>query len=352
MFFYQSYDSFRLDKPSIQSVSWNQSGFTEKPATLCCQFRSKNLRKLWHNIVVPPLIAIAKRAQYEEALKNKNSSNGNGSKIVDVNEDDDPPYIDYKRATEEFLRRLFTELIGTMILTTMIGANLLEARLKLITGDVASFNNGLVILFLIYPLGGISGAHFNPVVTFAFTLRRVFPRTWLPFYVLSQFVGSIFGGLLIRALFGGQYASLATNSVDVSTSTLANGLKWEIFLTFCLVFTVLQTATKSAIIGSQAAIAVGSVLAVTSLISGKNSTGSMNPWRTLGPSIINNSPDNRRSLWIHIVGPILGSFLSYFAASFVQGFRRQVDEVSAAFGQALNAAPDDADRSALKMVIF
>lgn len=316
------------------------------------EFWRMNLRKLWHNIVVPPLVATAKRAQYEEALKRENSSNNNNPNFVNLNEDDDPPYIDYGRATEEFLRRLFTELIGTMILTTMLGANLLEARLKLITGDVASFNNGLVILFLIYPLGGISGAHFNPVVTFAFTLRRVFPRTWLPFYAISQFVGSIIGGLLIRALFGGQYASLGTNSVDVEISTVANGFKWEIFLTFCLVFTILQTATKSAIIGSQAAIAVGSVLAITSLISGTNSTGSMNPWRTLGPAVVNNSPDNRHSLWIHIVGPLLGSLLSYVAASFVQGFRRQIDEVSAAFGQALNAAPDDADRSALKMVVF
>jgi aquaporin Z len=218
--------------------------------------------------------------------------------------------------------------------------------------ESAAFSTGITKLFLIYTLGGISGAHLNPVITLGFTLRQVFPWVWLPFYWLVQFVGSITAGLLIRGLFGGQYAALGTNSVDTLTSTVANGFKWEIFLTFCLVFVILQTATKSAIIGSQAAIAVGAALAVDSLIGGTKSTASMNPWRTLGPSIINNSPDDRHSLWIFIVGPLLGSLLAYMAVSLVQGFGPKVNEITSAHGEALNAEPDDADRNALKVLVF
>jgi aquaporin Z len=315
-------------------------------------FWPRYLRKAWRYIVVPPLIATAKRLQREEVSREENNNNNNGNDDPNENEDDEEFHIDYKRATVEFFQRLFTEFIGTMILTTILGADLLESRLGLISAETAAFNNGLVILFLIYPLGGISGAHFNPVVTLTFTLRRVFPLTWLPLYALSQFGGSIAGGLLIRGLFDGQYASLGTSSVSTLTSTVLNGLKWEVFLTFSLVFVILQTATKAAIIGSQAAIAVGAVLAVESLIGGTESTASMNPWRTLGPSIINNSPDDRRSLWVFIVGPLLGSLLAFIAVSLVQGFGTKKNEITSAHGEALNGEPDDADRETRKGLVL
>jgi aquaporin Z len=333
----------------ISQLNKTSSPAPELSVPLFYQFWRRYLRKAWHYIVVPPIIATAKRLQREEVSREeKNNNNGNN----DPNENEEDFHIDYTRATQEFFQRLFTEFIGTMILTTIIGANLLESRLGLITNAAAAFNNGLVFVFLIYPLGGISGAHFNPVVTLTFTMRRVFPLTWLVFYALSQFVGSIVGGLLIRGLFSGQYASLGTNSIDTSTSTVANGFKWEIFLTFCLVFVILQTATKSAVIGSQAAIAVGGVLAVDSLIGGPESTASMNPWRTLGPSIINNSPDDRHSLWIFIVGPLVGSLLAYLVVSLVKGFGTTENEITSAHGEALNNEPDDADRGSPKRLVF
>ena len=298
------------------------------------------------------MVATAKRLQREEVSREENHNNNNTVGDDDPDEDEEEFHIDYKRATAEFFRRLFTEFIGTMILTTIIGANLLEARLGLLTPETAAFNNGLVILFLIYPLGGISGAHFNPVVTLTFTMRRVFPLTWLPFYTLAQFGGSIAAGLLIRGLFGGENASLGTSSVDTTVSTVLNGFKWEIFLTFCLVFVILQTATKAAVIGSQAAIAVGSVLAVESLIGGPKSTASMNPWRSLGPAIINNAPDERHSLWIYIAGPLLGSFLAYLAVSLVQGFGTKKNEITSAHGEALNAEPAAGDADTSRGVVY
>ena len=332
----------------------HRNGIQEGSVPFFYYFWRRYVRKAWRYIVVPPLIATAKRLQREEVSReeshnnnNNNNHNNTNSGNDDPNEDEEEFQIDYKRATVEFFRRLFTEFIGTMILTTFLGANLLEARLGLITAETASFNNGLVVLFLIYTLGGISGAHFNPVVTLTFTMRRVFPWTWLLFYSLSQFGGSIAAGLLIRGLFGGQYASLGTNSVDTGMSTVANGFKWEIFLTFCLVFVILQTATKAAIIGSQAAIAVGSVLAVLSLIGGPESTASMNPFRTLGPSIVNNSPDDRHSLWIYMVGPLLGALVAYLVVSLIQGFGPKLNEITSAHGEALNGEPvaDDVDSS-------
>jgi aquaporin Z len=310
----------------------NRTTFTEELVAYFDQFWRRYLRKVWRYIVVPPLIATAKRLQHEEVLK-KESNNNN------PNEAEEEFQIDYKCATGEFFHRLFTEFVGTLILTSVSGAALLESRLHLINAESAAFSFGLTKLFLIYTLGGISGAHFNPVITMGFTFRRVFPWTWVPFYWLVQFVGSITAGLLIRGLFGGQYAALGTNSVNTLTSTVANGFKWEIFLTFCLLFVVLQTATKASIIGSQAAISVGAVLAAAAQIGASKSTASMNPFRTLGPSIINNSPDNRHSLWIYIVGPLLGTLVAYLVVSLIQGFGTKRNEITSAHGAELNNEP-------------
>ena len=328
-----------LDVVSTDGNWWYQNSFTEELVGCFYPFWRGHLRKAWHYIVVPPIVAAAKRIQYEEALKKENARNNNSPNDVNEDDNDDPPYIDYNRATQEFLRRLFTEFIGILILTAVTGSTLLEARLGLISISSAAFSVGLTKLFLIYTLGGISGAHFNPVVTIGFAMRLIFPWIWVPFYCLAQFVGSIIGGLIIRALFGGQYASLGTNSVNTVTSTVANAFKWEIFLTFCLLFVTLQTATKASVIGSPAAISVFAVLSASAQIGASKSTSSMNPFRTLGPSIINNSPDDRHSLWIYIVGPLLGMLVAYFIVSFIQGFRPKRNEITLAHGAEVDVVP-------------
>ena len=320
-----------LDVRSNGSNRLNETSSTEVFVLFFSEFWRRYLRKIWHYIVVPPLIATAKRLQREEVSREENNNNNPKKE-----ENEEEFHIDYKRATIEFFQRLFTEFIGTFLLTSVSSGLLVEVRLLLINLESAAFATGLTKLFLIYTLGGISGAHLNPVITIGFTLRRVFPWTWVPFYFLVQFVGAIIGGLLVRALFGGQHAALGTNSLDTSISSLLYGFKWEIFLTFCLVFVVLQTATKASIIGSQAAISVGAVIAVASQIGQPNSLPSMNPWRTLGPSIINNSPDDRHSLWVYIAGPFLGGLVAYLVVSLIHGFGTKRNEITSAHGSQLN----------------
>lgn len=260
------------------------------------------LKHLWHYLVVPPLIQRAKH------LENPNKE------------------IDYTIATYEFIHRLAAELVGTTLLVTGLGANGAEAGHGYIPSSTAAFNNGLIFVALIYSLAGVSGAHFNPVVTLAFTCRLVFPITWVPFYLLAQFTGSIIAGLLLRALFGGQYAYLASNAVNHNNISLMSGFKWEVFLTFLLIFIILQTATKSKLIGSEAAIAVAAVSAFCFTLGASTSSGSLNPFRSLGPAIINSSSDHNSSLWIFIVAPLLGGLIAVFVVGFIQGMRPKTKE--------------------------
>src|SRR5262245_62040126 len=50
---------------------------------------------------------------------------------------------------------------------------------------------GLTVAAMIYAVGHISGAHFNPAVTFAFAVARHFPKTEVLFYWTAQFLGGL-----------------------------------------------------------------------------------------------------------------------------------------------------------------
>ena len=61
---------------------------------------------------------------------------------------------------------------------------------------------GLVIMFGIYAVGHISGAHFNPSVTFAFALSRHFPWSRAVGYWGAQLAGALAAAALLRGSLG------------------------------------------------------------------------------------------------------------------------------------------------------
>ncbi len=62
-----------------------------------------------------------------------------------------------------------------------------------------SLTFGLVIMVMIYAGGHLSGAHYNPSVTIAFTLARHFPVRHALAYIAAQLVGATIAGLLLLA---------------------------------------------------------------------------------------------------------------------------------------------------------
>jgi glycerol uptake facilitator-like aquaporin len=102
-------------------------------------------------------------------------------------------------------RKLAAEALGTgLLVAAVVGSGIMADRL---TDDTAlallanSITTGGALLVLIACLGPLSGAHFNPVVTLAFALRReIAPRIALG-YVLTQALGGILGTLLAHAMF-------------------------------------------------------------------------------------------------------------------------------------------------------
>jgi glycerol uptake facilitator-like aquaporin len=73
----------------------------------------------------------------------------------------------------------------------------------------------------------------------------------------------------------------------------------EIVLTAILVSVILHTATGGRSIGHNAAIAVGSTVALLGLFASPISGASMNPARTLGPDIVG---VNFSGWWVYVAG--------------------------------------------------
>jgi glycerol uptake facilitator-like aquaporin len=102
-------------------------------------------------------------------------------------------------------RRLVAEALGTALLVaTVVGSGIMAENL---TRDVAlallgnTIATGAMLVVLISMLGPISGAHFNPVVTLVFALRRELPPRDALLYVVVQIAGGIAGTMIAHAMF-------------------------------------------------------------------------------------------------------------------------------------------------------
>ena len=111
-------------------------------------------------------------------------------------------------------RRLAAEFIGTMMLVaTVVGSGIMADRLS---DDVAvsllgnTIPTGAILVVLITILGPVSGAHFNPAVSFAFLVRRSFPASEFVPYVLAQIAGAILGSMLAHAMFELELLQIST----------------------------------------------------------------------------------------------------------------------------------------------
>ena len=212
-------------------------------------------------------------------------------------------------------RRHVAEYFGTFFLIYFVcGIQVNQGLFP--EGGVANIDKGLVsgfiLIGLIFAFGRVSGAHFNPVVTLAFLLRGSFKFWRFITYISFQFGGAVTGAAVLYGLFGNiDHLGTTTPGTGIS-NTEAFGV--EIILTFLLVTVVLSTAENAKILGVNAGIAVGAAFGATQ-IWGWNITGaSVNPWRTIGPTMISNF--GWRTYWIYIIGPIIGSTVAVILQRF------------------------------------
>lgn len=188
---------------------------------------------------------------------------------------------------------------------------------------------GLTVMALIYALGAICGAHFNPVVTVTFAVRGDFPWRLVPRYLAAQLLGALLACLFLRAMFGVVGHLGATLPGPRTTDVQA--LLMELVLTNVLVLVILGTALGARNVGHNSALAVGGFIAAAGLFAGTISGASLNPTRSLAPALVSG---RLTDVWIYLAGPFIGAILAALGVRALGG-RATRSERDAAVGEQL-----------------
>lgn len=212
-----------------------------------------------------------------------------------------------------FYKPCIAEFIGTFTLVFAGTGAIIVDKLTGVIGHVGvSFTFGLIIMCMVYSVGHISGAHFNPAVTIAFVAIKRFPPLQAIPYILSQLSGGLLASMLLKMVFG----NVGKLGTTLPIGGLLPSFVMEIVLTFFLVFVIIAVATDECAPCVMCGLAIGMTVAFCSLFGGPISGASMNPARSFGPAVINGELSY---LWLYIIAPILGGLAGAKAYNLVRG---------------------------------
>ena len=223
------------------------------------------------------------------------------------------------KSPEHRFRRLLAEFIGTAGLTFVLsgGAAILTlyggVKMEpLIGAFVLSAISALWLVVAVYFLGDIS-SHFNPAMTFAFTLRGDMGWPMCGVYILVQLIAAAAGSFLARAFFGieGNLAATVPQAGQALQAAAFEGI-----ITFGMVLMVLSMANGPKLNGQFIPLAVGAYVMSLGTLGGPYEGAAMNPARAFGPDL---ARGDLSTWWVYIVGPLAGAIVAVLVASVLRG---------------------------------
>jgi aquaporin NIP len=205
------------------------------------------------------------------------------------------------------MKKYLAEFIGTFILMFCgTGSIVVNQEANGAIGHLGiCITFGLVVMSLVYALGGISGAHLNPAVTLALTVSGNFKKKEIAPYIGSQLAGALLASFLLKLMFPANMNLGATSP----SGSLMQSFILEVIITFILMLVILGVTQSSKETGWLAGIIVGSIVLALALFAGPISGASMNPARSIAPAVVSG---NVADLWLYIVAPISGAILAVF----------------------------------------
>jgi aquaporin NIP len=162
---------------------------------------------------------------------------------------------------------------------------------------------GGVVAIMIFSLGHISGAHFNPAVTIAFSVTKKFPWARVPGYLAAQFSGGLLASFVHSLIWEGHNFAITQISTSLS---LPVGILVELILSFVLMFVIISVATDSRASGELAGVAIGLTVALCAFLGGPLTGASMNPARSLAPAIVSG---NFHQIWVYLIFTVVGAVI-------------------------------------------
>ena len=202
------------------------------------------------------------------------------------------------------IKQCIAEFIGTFALVFFgCGSMILyELNPNAISPDAIPIIFGLIIAVMIYALGHLSGAHFNPAVSLAFYQNKNINFRQLSTYIPAQIIGAVVASSIHKFLFGSQHSfGMTSNKL-----TLVQGFLFEILMSMFLMLTIISVATDKRVSKSIAGLSIGGIITVCSFVGGPFTGASMNPARSLGPAILSY---NFSSIIMYILAPIIGTII-------------------------------------------
>ncbi|KAK1583918.1 hypothetical protein Q3G72_028184 [Acer saccharum] len=241
--------------------------------------------------------------------------------------------------TLPFMQKILAEVVGTYFLI-FAGCASVAVNIdydKVVTHPGISIVWGLAVMVLVYSVGHISGAHFNPSVTIAFATCKRFPWKQVPAYVAAQVLGSTLAAGTLRLLFSGKQDHFVGT---VPAGSDMQSFVMEFIITFYLMFIISGVATDNRAvsshllshhfglnlhIGELAGLAIGATVLLNVMFAGPISGASMNPARTLGPAIVSSQ---YKGIWIYMVAPILGAVCGAWVYNMVRYTDKPLREIA------------------------
>jgi aquaporin Z len=155
------------------------------------------------------------------------------------------------------------------------------------------------------PVGRISGAHINPIVSFAFRLRkRMFTAHFLG-YVVAQLTGSVLGAFPLL-LWGRQGASVGYGNTVPLAGQLPAAFIGETITSFILVAGIFFFSGHRKL-RRFTPFLMPPLYCVMVFAEGALSGTSTNPARTLGPSVVSRT---WTAWWLYWLAPLAGAILA------------------------------------------
>ena len=204
---------------------------------------------------------------------------------------------------------------------------------------------------LVYALGGVSGAHFNPAVTFALAVSRRFRWGDVPLYWIAQCLGGIAGAFVVAGIYGQDGASIGGVDLLFGATTVATGIgDWQAVLAEAFIAFILMTAVMAVAVDPRApkgwsGLIIGLALAGGILVTGAATGGSANFARSLGPFVAATFYDTGDIPWgdllVYAGGPLVGAAAAALVYETLTGLEQVAPEPSpgAATGQGGRYAP-------------
>ena len=219
------------------------------------------------------------------------------------------------------MKKFLAECIGTAILVILGCGTAMLVGCDAVNGGgyvLTALAFGLAIVATAYCIGNISGCHINPAVSLGVLISGGMKAKEFVGYVISQIIGALIGSGILALIFSlgsveDKTGGFGSNGLAGVHGSAVAGLIVEIVLTFIFVLCILGVTSKKAKHGSFGGLVIGLTLTGVHIL-GIGLTGtSVNPARSIGPAIvaaISGNMDALSSLWVFIVGPLVGAALA------------------------------------------